>query len=64
MKYQILMDNNSTALILIPETELEKNVVKEIGGGSNSEVRTIASGNSILQQNVEGGLLISNKKKE
>lgn len=59
----ITITNGVTQLILLPENDLEKEIVKKVNGGTAS---LIADNNSVLNTNVSGGLLIrpGQEKKE
>lgn len=59
MKTTIISENGQTALILIAESELEKFAIKDLSGGHAS---LITSGNNVLQNNVEGALMIRKPK--
>lgn len=60
MKTTIILNEGNTSIILSPENELEKFAIKELSGG---DATLIASGNSILQNNVEGALMIKKPNK-
>ncbi len=53
--------NGSTQLVIVPENDLEKEILKKLNGGS---AVIISENNSILANNVAGGLLIKEASKE
>jgi hypothetical protein len=59
MKTTIVLEEGNISIVLYPENEMEKFAIKELSGGSAS---LIASGNSILQNSVEGALMIKKIK--
>lgn len=50
-----IIKNGILQMVLTPEDELEKEVIKKLNGGT---VQVIADNNTILNNNVGGGLLI------
>lgn len=55
MKTTIILSDGATSIILTPESEIEKQAVKDLSGG---QATLITSGNSIFQNNIEGALMI------
>ncbi len=53
--------NGSTQLIITPENDLEKEILKKLNGGSAT---LVSDNNSILNNSVAGGLLIREPKEE
>jgi hypothetical protein len=51
--------NGTIQLVLVPETDLEKEVVKQLNGASAT---LVSDNNNILNHNVGGGLLIKTEK--
>lgn len=57
----LTVTNGTTQLVLVPDSELEKELIKELVGATASG---ISDGHSILGHNVNGGLLIKREKVE
>lgn len=55
MKVTLVM-NGHISLVIQPENSLEKEVVKKLNGG---KVQLVASGVNVLQNNIEGSLLVT-----
>lgn len=53
--------NGTTSLVLTPENDLEKEILKKLKDGT---VSMIADNNAILNHNVSGSLLLRNEKFE
>lgn len=47
--------NGITQLILTPENDLEKEIIKQLNG---AKATVVSDGNSILQNNIGGSLLL------
>lgn len=52
-----MIKNGKISLILTPEDTLETEILKQLGGG---KAQIISSKVTVLQNSVEGGLLITN----